>query len=121
MSHRINHSWAGLGENMGEVAQVSEIEIQALAQRVLGQITEVLEADNKYLSDVQQMKMDSHIKAMARRSLTGEGLPDFDADLFDEISAPAMRLSEAVTAMFGNLPKKEALLLSIHFEMAKNK
>jgi PRD domain protein (TIGR03582 family) len=111
----------GLGANMGEVVEVSEVEIQALAERVLGQITELLEVENKYLSEVQQMKMDSHIKAMARRSLTGEGLPDFDDDLFDEISAPAMRLSETVTAMFGNLPNKEALLLSIHFELAKNK
>jgi PRD domain protein (TIGR03582 family) len=32
-----------------------------------------------------------------------------------------MRLSETVTAMFGNLSNKEALLLSIHFELAKNK
>jgi PRD domain protein (TIGR03582 family) len=106
---------------MGEIAEVSDVEIQALAERVLGQITELLDVENKYLSEVQQMKMDSHIKSMARRSLTGEGLPDFDDDLFDEISAPAMRLSETVTAMFGNLPNKEALLLSIHFEVAKNK
>ncbi|WP_297571956.1 hypothetical protein [uncultured Deefgea sp.] len=103
------------------MAELSEEQIQTLAQQVLGQITALLDTENKYLSEVQQMKLDSHIAAMARRSLTGEGLPDFDADLFDEISAPAMQLSEAVTAMFGNLPHKEALLLSIHFEMAKNK
>ena len=101
--------------------EISDTAIQSLAQQVLANITELLNAENKYLSEVQQMKLDSHIHAMARRSLSGEGLPDFDADLFDEISAPAMRLSEAVTAMFGNLPHKEALLLSIHFEMAKNK
>ncbi|KMN36631.1 MULTISPECIES: hypothetical protein [Chromobacterium] len=100
---------------------VDQAAIRRLADQVLGQVPALLDAAGKYLTEVQQQKLDSHVLAMARRSLTGEGLPDFDKSLFDEISDTTRRLSAAVVALFGNLPEEEALLLSIHFEMAKNK
>ncbi|AXT47978.1 MULTISPECIES: hypothetical protein [Chromobacterium] len=100
---------------------VDQAAIRRLADQVLGQVPALLDAAGKYLTEVQQQKLDSHVQAMARRSLTGEGLPDFDKSLFDEISDTTRRLSAAVVALFGNLPEEEALLLSIHFEMAKNK
>ncbi|UGA39146.1 hypothetical protein JOS77_05960 [Chromobacterium haemolyticum] len=100
---------------------VDQAAIRRLADQVLGQVPALLDGAGKYLTEVQQQKLDSHVLAMARRSLTGEGLPDFDKSLFDEISDTTRRLSAAVVALFGNLPEEEALLLSIHFEMAKNK
>ncbi|MGR2662118.1 hypothetical protein [Chromobacterium haemolyticum] len=100
---------------------VDQAAIRRLADQVLGQVPALLDAAGKYLTEVQQQKLDSHVLAMARRSLTGECLPDFDKSLFDEISDTTRRLSAAVVALFGNLPEEEALLLSIHFEMAKNK
>lgn len=100
---------------------VSEVAIRELAERIMPQIPAVLDTAGKYLTDVQQQKLESHVFAMARRSLTGESLPEFDKSLFDEISATSRSLSEAVVALFGNLPEEEALLLSIHFETAKNK
>ncbi|MBN3005980.1 PRD domain protein (TIGR03582 family) [Chromobacterium alkanivorans] len=100
---------------------VDQAAVRRLADQVLGQVPALLDAAGKYLTEVQQQKLDSHVLAMARRSLSGEGLPDFDKSLFDEISDTTRRLSAAVVALFGNLPEEEALLLSIHFEMAKNK
>ncbi|KMN77658.1 hypothetical protein VK98_18295 [Chromobacterium sp. LK11] len=100
---------------------VDQAAVRRLADQVLGQVPALLDAAGKYLTEVQQQKLDSHVLAMARRSLSGEGLPDFDKSLFDEISDTTRRLSDAVVALFGNLPEEEALLLSIHFEMAKNK
>lgn len=100
---------------------VDQAAVRRLADQVLGRIPALLDMAGKYLTEVQQQKLDSHVLAMARRSLTGEGLPDFDKSLFDEISDTTRRLSAAVVALFGNLPEEEALLLSIHFEMAKNK
>lgn len=99
----------------------SDIAIRDLAERVIPQIPAVLDSAGKYLTDDQQLKLESHVLAMARRSLTGESLPEFDKSLFDEVSATSKRLSEAVVALFGNLPEEEALLLSIHFETARNK
>ena len=52
--------------------------------------------------------------------MTGEPLPEVEADLFDEISADSMRLAREVVAQFGNLPDEEAWLLSVHFEVAKD-
>ncbi|WP_440028991.1 hypothetical protein [Chromobacterium amazonense] len=95
-------------------------QIAALSQQVLARVPALLDAAGKCLNNSQQLKLESHVRAMARRSLTGEGLPEFDRSLFDEISPAAMQLSQAVVALFGNLPTDEALLLSIHFEMAQN-
>ncbi|POZ60970.1 glycine dehydrogenase [Chromobacterium alticapitis] len=95
-------------------------QVDALSGQVLARVPALLDTAGKCLNDSQQLKLASHVRAMARRSLTGEGLPDFDRSLFDEISPVAMRLSQDVVALFGNLPSDEALLLSIHFEMAQN-
>lgn len=99
----------------------TESAVRDLAEGIMPQIPAVLDTAGKYLTDDQQLKMQSHVLAMARRSLTGESLPEFDKSLFDEVSTTSKQLSEAVVALFGNLPEEEALLLSIHFETAKNK
>ena len=52
--------------------------------------------------------------------MTGEPLPEVEAELFDEISPDSMRLAREVVAQFGNLPDEEAWLLSVHFEVAKD-
>ncbi|OWY38783.1 glycine dehydrogenase [Xenophilus sp. AP218F] len=103
------------------IQTASEQQIQALTERVLQRVPALVDAAGKEMNDTQLLKLESHVRAMSRRSLTGEGLPDFDRALFDEISPAAMQLSQAVVALFGNLPSDEALLLSIHFEMARNK
>lgn len=105
---------------MDNTAVTEEERIEALAGKVLNEIALILQKKNQYLSAVQQLKLDSHIRAMARRSLTGETLPEFDITLFDEISDEAMQISHSIVALFNNLPSGEAYLLSIHFEMAKN-
>ncbi len=95
--------------------------IAALASRIMGEIPAIIDRAGKRMDAFQQEKLTSHMQAMARRSLTGERLPEFDKSLFDEISPPARLLSEEVTALFGNLPEEEALLLSIHFETMPDK
>ena len=47
--------------------------IRLLADQVLARIPALLDAAGKFLTEVQQQKLDSHVLAMARRSLTGEG------------------------------------------------
>lgn len=94
-------------------------EIQALAERVMGQIA-VLFAERAITPNaVQQQMLTSHVRAMALRSLTGEPLPDVEAELFEDISPESMTLAQQVVDLFGNLPKEEAWLLSVHFEVAK--
>ena len=53
----------------------------------------------------------SHVRAMAHRSVTGEPLPEVEAELFDEISPDSMQLAREVVAQFGNLPDEEAAAL----------
>ncbi|WP_413449715.1 glycine dehydrogenase [Erwinia sp. LJJL01] len=94
-------------------------EIQALAARVMGQIADLFAARAIQPNPVQQQMLTSHVRAMALRSLTGEALPEVEADLFDDISPESMLLAQQVVDLFGNLPKEEAWLLSVHFEVAK--
>ncbi|WP_255476742.1 glycine dehydrogenase [Erwinia sorbitola] len=94
-------------------------EIQALAVQVMAQITHLFAARNILPNPVQQQMLNSHVRAMALRSLTGEALPEVEADLFEDISAESMALAQQVVDLFGNLPKEEAWLLSVHFEVAK--
>lgn len=92
---------------------------QILADRVMAQIAELFAARGIVPNAVQQQMLASHVKAMAHRSLTGEPLPEVDAELFDDISPESMTLAQQVVDLFGNLPKEEAWMLSVHFEVAK--
>jgi len=93
--------------------------IQALAAQVMGKIAHLFSARNIHPNPVQQQMLTSHVRAMALRSVTGEGLPDVEAELFEDISSQSMTLAQQVVDLFGNLPKEEAWLLSVHFEVAK--
>ncbi|MCP1438480.1 PRD domain protein (TIGR03582 family) [Erwinia persicina] len=93
--------------------------VQALADKMMMQISELFAAKNIYPDAVQQKMLASHVRAMASRSLTGEPLPEVEAELFDEISPGSMLLAQQVVDLFGNLPQEEAWLLSVHVEVAK--
>ncbi|QKJ88785.1 Glycine dehydrogenase [Paramixta manurensis] len=94
-------------------------EIQALADNVMTQIGELFAARNIHPNAVQQQMLSSHVRAMALRSLTGESLPEVEAELFEDISVESTELAQQVVDIFGNLPVEEAWLLSVHFEVAK--
>ena len=102
--------------DVGEQAAQTE----TLANTMLEQVYSLLARHNLIPNDVQRQMLTSHVRAMAHRSVTGEPLPEVEADLFDEISADSMRLAREVVAQFGNLPDEEAWLLSVHFEVAKD-
>ena len=91
-----------------------------LAERMLTQVYSLLGHHNIVPNAVQQQMLTSHVRAMAHRSVTGEPLPEVEADLFDEISPESMALAREVVAAFGNLPEEEAWLLAVHFEVAKD-
>ncbi|MGA7509825.1 MAG: glycine dehydrogenase [Erwinia billingiae] len=93
--------------------------IQALADKVMAQIADLFAAKAIVPNAVQQQMLASHVKAMALRSLTGEPLPEVEEELFEDISPESMALAQQVVDLFGNLPKEEAWLLSVHFEVAK--
>jgi PRD domain protein (TIGR03582 family) len=103
-----------------EIEQSDVSEAGALAARVLADITAMLNAENIYTNAVQQQMLESHIRAMVLRSITGEPLPEVDKSLFDEISAESMQMAERVVNQFDTLPIEEAYLLSVHFEVAKD-
>ncbi|WP_277622345.1 glycine dehydrogenase [Chimaeribacter californicus] len=88
-------------------------------QQVLAEIMALLSRKAIYPNAVQQQMLDSHIRAMVLRSLTGEPLPEVEKDLFEDISADSMEMAEQVVESVGNLPIEEAYLLSVHFEVAK--
>ncbi|EMI4411241.1 glycine dehydrogenase [Serratia bockelmannii] len=103
-----------------EIEQSDVSEAGAIATRVLADITAMLNAENIYTNAVQQQMLESHIRAMVLRSITGEPLPEVDKSLFDEISAESMQMAERVVNQFDTLPIEEAYLLSVHFEVAKD-
>lgn len=92
----------------------------AITELVLADITAMLNAEDIYTNAVQQQMLESHIRAMVLRSITGEPLPEVDKSLFDEISAESMKMAERVVDQFTTLPIEEAYLLSVHFEVAKD-
>ncbi len=99
--------------------------IQALADKVMNQSrgpagVYALPRHHIAANAVQEQMLTSHVRAMAHRSVTGEPLPEVEAELFDEISPDSMQLAREVVAQFGNLPEEEAWLLSVHFEVAKD-
>ncbi|WP_145562016.1 PRD domain-containing protein [Yersinia aldovae] len=104
--------------NAAEVPGVEEANI--ITERVLAEITAMLNAENIFTNDVQQQMLTSHIRAMVLRSITGEPLPEVDKSLFDEISAHSMQMAQQVVDKFVSLPIEEAYLLSVHFEVAKD-
>ncbi|WP_404413198.1 glycine dehydrogenase [Serratia aquatilis] len=87
---------------------------------MLADITVMLNARDIFTNAVQQQMLESHIRAMVLRSITGEPLPEVDKSLFDEISAESMQLAEQVVNKLPTLPIEEAYLLSVHFEVAKD-
>ncbi|MDR2291257.1 MAG: glycine dehydrogenase [Serratia marcescens] len=103
-----------------EIEQFDVSEAGEITARVLADITAMLNAENIYTNAVQQQMLESHIRAMVLRSITGEPLPEVDKSLFDEISAESMQMAERVVNQFGTLPIEEAYLLSVHFEVAKD-
>ena len=105
--------------NIAEQKSASDAEIAALAERVMKQIEALFTAEAIYPNAVQQQMLASHVRAMALRSLTGEPLPEVEAELFEDISPESMRLPQQVVDLFGNLPREDAWLLSVHFEVAK--
>ncbi len=96
-----------------------DLAIQALADKVMAQIAGLFSAQAIIPNAVQQQMLTSHVKAMALRSLTGEPLPEVEEELFEDISPESMALAQQVVDLFGNLPREEAWLLSVHFEVAK--
>jgi len=104
---------------------MNDVEDQAakteqLADTMLEQVFALLGRHTIIPNDVQKQMLTSHVRAMAHRSVTGEPLPEVEAELFDEISPDSMQLAREVVAQFGNLPDEEAWLLSVHFEVAKD-
>ena len=109
-----------MSSNGASVRQASPEEIQALADRVLAQIAAIYARQNIQPNAVQQQMLASHVRAMALRSLTGEALPEVEAELFEDISPETMELAQQVVDLFGNLPREEAWLLSVHIEVARS-
>ncbi|MEX3021997.1 glycine dehydrogenase [Kluyvera sp. STS39-E] len=95
------------------------MQTEQLADKMLQQVFALLSRRHITPNDVQEQMLTSHVRAMAHRSISGEPLPEVDASLFEEISEDSMNLARDVVAEFGNLPKEEAWLLSVHFEVAK--
>lgn len=93
--------------------------VRILAEKVMREIAELFAARDIYPNSVQQQMLASHIRAMALRSLTGEPLPEVEAELFEDISAESMALAQQIVDLFSNLPIEEAWLLSVHFEVAR--
>lgn len=89
-------------------------------RQVLEAIASMFAEEGIYPNAVQQQMLESHMRAMVHRSLTGEPLPEVDISLFDEISEESMQMAQRIVDIFGNLPVEEAYLLSVHFEVAKD-
>lgn len=104
--------------NKKEQADISEAAV--ITAQMLADITVMLNARDIFTNAVQQQMLESHIRAMVLRSITGEPLPEVDKSLFDEISAESMQLAEQVVNKLPTLPIEEAYLLSVHFEVAKD-
>lgn len=93
---------------------------ERLAEQALSWVYALLKARGIVPNSVQEQMLNSHVRAMAHRSVTGEPLPEVEASLFDEISEDSLAMAQDVVNQFGNLPIEEAWLLSVHFEVAKD-
>ncbi|CAK9886124.1 MAG: hypothetical protein XXXJIFNMEKO3_02548 [Candidatus Erwinia impunctatus] len=94
-------------------------QIQQLADKVMAEIETLFAAKAIVPSSLQWQMLLSHIRGMASRAITAEPLPEVEAELFEEISKESMALAQQVVDLFGNLPKEETWLLSVHFEVAR--
>jgi PRD domain protein (TIGR03582 family) len=111
----VNEGAASLKTTQADITQA-----ETITERVLSDITIMLNSESIYTNAVQQQMLESHIRAMVLRSITGEPLPEVDKSLFDEISHHSMQLAQRVVSQFNNLPIEESYLLSVHFEVAKD-
>ncbi|MDQ7100535.1 glycine dehydrogenase [Serratia sp. MF2] len=112
-----------MNDGSASIKEIEQSDVSAAGEitaRVLADIAAMLNAENIYTNAVQQQMLESHIRAMVQRSITGEPLPEVDKSLFDEISAESMQMAERVVNQFSTLPIEEAYLLSVHFEVAKD-
>ncbi|POW58967.1 glycine dehydrogenase [Candidatus Pantoea alvi] len=109
-----------VSSNGASVRQATPEEIQALTDKVMAQIAAIYAQHDIAPNAVQQQMLASHVRAMALRSLTGEPLPEVEAELFEDISPETMQLAQQVVDLFGNLPREEAWLLSVHIEVARS-
>ena len=98
--------------------EAQETQITALGQSAYAQAVRILTESGRKVSELQSLKLVSHLNAMARRAVTGESLPEFDVAIFDEVSAEAMALAKKIVDVFDVLPVTEVYLLSLHFEVA---
>lgn len=108
-----------MSSNAVPVSQSLADETEALTAKVMAQIQAIYTRHDIHPNPVQQQMLASHVRAMASRSLTGEALPEVDESLFEDISPETMALAQQVVDLFGNLPKEEAWLLSVHIEVAR--
>lgn len=95
-------------------------EVEQLTEKVLSEIHVIYQTNNIVPNDVQLQMLHSHVKAMAWRSLTGEPLPEVEAELFEDITPETMALAMQIVELFGNLPQEEAWMLSVHIEVARS-
>ncbi len=79
-----------------------------------------LKDEGAYTTEVQQQMLESHVKAMVFRAKTGESLPEVDESLFEEISDESISLAKRAVNTLPGLAPEEALLLSVHFEIARS-
>nr|WP_276318278.1 glycine dehydrogenase [Serratia microhaemolytica] len=105
---------------VNKIIQADVSAASAVTTQLLADITAMLAEKSIYTNAVQQQMLESHVRAMVLRSMTGEPLPEVDKSLFEEISDESMRLAKQVVNKFNTLPIEEAYLLSVHFEVARD-
>ncbi|MGY3749073.1 transcriptional antiterminator [Vagococcus acidifermentans] len=69
---------------------------------------------------VQYVVMMNHVNEMIKRSITQDRLPEFDLEMFADVSEESLGMAMQVVECIGKLSEEEGYLLSIHFETAKN-
>ena len=96
------------------------LDIDEVTQKLLAVITDWLKQEGCYTTEVQQLMLVSHLRAMVARAKTGEALPEVDISLFDEISEHSITLAQRVINTLPGLAPEEAYLLSVHFEVVRS-
>lgn len=96
------------------------LNVDEVTQKLLAVITDWLNQEECYTTDVQQQMLESHLRAMVDRAKTKEALPEVDISLFDEISKYSIELAKKVVNTLPELAPEEAYLLSVHFEVIRS-
>ncbi|MEN4537879.1 glycine dehydrogenase [Pantoea agglomerans] len=109
-----------MSNNGVPVYEAAPEKVQQLANSVMTQIAAIYQQQGIQPNAVQQQMLQSHVGAMASRSLSGEPLPEVEAELFEDIPPETLALAQQVVDLFGNLPREEAWLLSVHIEVARS-